>query len=165
METEISSASNQLEVKIDFDADFEKGNQYIIFQYLYDKKGNLIASHQDINDEKQKLYCPAIDTYCYDKMDSDKFILPSQSVQIIDEIDFDALIKSEVYTLVSQLVDLSSNQIVATSSKEFLYDGQKVNAEISSAAPVAYASVQLSRVRTLDCHCHGIGFARGEINI
>ena len=131
VETEISSASNQLEVKIDFAADFERGSQYIIFQYLYDKKGNLIASHQDINDEKQKLYCPAIDTYCYDKKDSDKFILPSQSVQIIDEIDFDALIKSEVYTIVSQLIDLSSNQIVATSSKEFLYDGQKVNAEIS----------------------------------
>lgn len=42
----------------DFDISTVEDNSYVVFEYLYDEKGNMISSHCDIEDDQQIVTCP-----------------------------------------------------------------------------------------------------------
>lgn len=52
--------SESTTLKADFSISTVEDNSYVVFEYLYDAKGNMISSHCDIEDDQQIVTCPKI---------------------------------------------------------------------------------------------------------
>ncbi|MDO4378215.1 MAG: SpaA isopeptide-forming pilin-related protein [Erysipelotrichia bacterium] len=50
----------QVELTAEFNFIAEEGNEYVVFEYLFDEQGKLLTSHADINDRAQIISCPKI---------------------------------------------------------------------------------------------------------
>ncbi len=50
----------QIKLNAKFNFTAEEGNEYVVFEYLYDEQGKLLAAHTDVNDREQIVSCPKI---------------------------------------------------------------------------------------------------------
>ena len=57
-EVSFKAEDSTIDLTTDFEITVEEGKDYVVFEYLYDSKGNLVSSHQDANDTNQIVYCP-----------------------------------------------------------------------------------------------------------
>jgi hypothetical protein len=109
---------NSTEVEFKFDSREFKGKVLVIFEELYRVENNgsetLIAWHKDVNDAGQtiRVATPKIQTTASDKKDGDKELEKDAEVTIVDKIEYEGLIIGETYTLVGELRDKETGEVI-----------------------------------------------------
>ena len=90
------------------DCELYEGHTLVAFESLY-YKGELITTHNDINDGDQTVTFPRIRTNAHDEFDAKEF-LAAENVTIVDTVSFKNLVPGEAYTLEGQLYDAATGK-------------------------------------------------------
>lgn len=85
------------------------GKSLTAYEYAYNAKGELIAKHEDPNDEKQTVHVADLGTIATDIEDGDHF-LPAEGGKIVDEIQYTNLVVGEEVTVKGKLVISKSGE-------------------------------------------------------
>lgn len=113
------------DVEIIFDSTELSGHTIVIYEYLYDSAGELIASHADMADAKQTIYFPGIGTTAADEDTGIDVSYADEDVTVVDVVEYTNVKTGRTYTvngtLYNQetgepLTDASGNTITATTS-------------------------------------------------
>lgn len=123
MEIKPNRPEGIIEVLYEFDASGMAGKSVVAFEYIYDSEGNLVAEHSDINDEKQTIKFPYIETEATSK-EGQKEIECAQNVNINDKVYYRNL--SPEYTY-----ELSGALMLKSTSKPVLNNGKPVVKSVS----------------------------------
>ena len=97
-----------VDVKVDLQTLAEK--EIVAYEELYEN-GVIIAEHKDINDKEQTITFtkkPEIKTTFKDEKEN-KLIRPSETVKLVDRVDYKNLIPGKKYTLNLTVMDKSTN--------------------------------------------------------
>ncbi|WP_255294080.1 VaFE repeat-containing surface-anchored protein [Bacillus toyonensis] len=105
-----------------------QGRELVVFEDLL-HKGELIATHSDINDKGQtvKFVEPSIKTTATNKADDSKELHVNKEVTIQDKVEFNDLIVGKEYVVKGKLMDKGTNQ-------PLLVDGKEVTSETKFTA-------------------------------
>ena len=109
--------------KITFELDTREliGQDLVVFEELYhvDDKGDeeLVASHKDLDDEKQTITIatPKIHTTATDKSDGDKELANDTEAIIVDKVEYSGLVAGTTYTLHGYLVSKTTGERITAS--------------------------------------------------
>ena len=113
-----SAIPTEAEMRFVFDTREFAGKEIVIYEELYRVENNgsetLIAWHKDVNDEKQtvEVFEPKIKTKALDAADNDKVLALDKEVTITDQIDYEGLVPGNKYTLVGELHDKKTGDVV-----------------------------------------------------
>ncbi len=110
------------DVVFEFDASSLGGKTLVVYEELYVGEF-LVASHKDINDEKQTIYIPKIGTQAIDNETKTHISFADNEVIIVDTVSYENLIPGRQYLLVAQLMNKNTNEAI------FLDNGTEFNAE------------------------------------
>ena len=100
------------------------GKELVIYEELYriedDGTETLIAWHKDPSEAKQTVTVstPKIQTTAVDKIDEDKELANNASVVIADWVDYEGLVAGDTYTLVGELRDKNSGELIPLAGGE-----------------------------------------------
>ena len=103
-----------------------RGKDIVIFEVLRNNKGNIVATHSDIEDKDQELFIPDIKTKLVDRKTEDHIAYPEEEVTLVDTVTYKKLIPGKEYVMNGTLMnketgkeftDENGNKI--TSSKKF----------------------------------------------
>ncbi|WP_052492335.1 VaFE repeat-containing surface-anchored protein [Leucobacter komagatae] len=107
------------------------GSTLVVFEYLYNAEGNVVAEHADLEDEAQTVtveaYVPAIGTSARDQSDGDRLLSPEGGV-VIDTVTYSGLTPGSEYSLDGVMVDK------ATGKKTKIVGAKKFTAATSSGS-------------------------------
>ena len=127
-EKSITPGSNcgQAEIEFRFDANALAGMDVVVFESVYhvpeisideEPDGELVVSHEDINDDAQLVTIISLDTTAGDPDDDDQLIASNTESIIVDRVDY-CLKAGEKYTLKGVLMDKSTKKPVLIDGKE-----------------------------------------------
>ncbi len=107
-------ADGVVEMTFTFDAYGMHDTYLVAFEYLYDAMGNVIASHEDIEDEGQtvQLLVPTVWTYAAETSTGRKSIEPDEHVSITDYLDVSDLIVGHTYYIYGRAVDKETGELI-----------------------------------------------------
>lgn len=96
-------------VPFELDASSLEGRSTVVFEKLYDAEGNLVASHEDLEDEGQTVSfaapSPEIGTTATDGDDGDHEAFADADVTIVDEVRYENLEAGVEHVMVGTLID------------------------------------------------------------
>ena len=129
-------ADGTVDVEFKFDGYELRGKQIVVFETLI-RNGIVVAKHEDIDDLDQtiKLLNPAVKTTAKG-MDGAKQIRPGTAAVIIDEVQYDGLMRGCRYEVRGTLMDKASGEPVllngkeVSARKEFTADKRSGTAEV-----------------------------------
>ncbi|MBQ7202048.1 VaFE repeat-containing surface-anchored protein [Candidatus Saccharibacteria bacterium] len=113
-----SSIPSEMLMEFMFDTRGFAGKKLVIYEELYRIENNgtntLIAWHKDVNDDKQtiEVMTPKIQTKATDKEDGDKELALNSVVTITDQIDYEGVVPGNKYTLVGELRDKKTGEVI-----------------------------------------------------
>lgn len=113
-----SEIPTETQVEFKFDTREFKGKSLVIYEELYRVENNnsetLIAWHKDANDAKQMIdvATPKIHTTATDKTDGDKELKKDIEATVIDKIEYEGLVVGDTYTLVGELRDKDTGEVI-----------------------------------------------------
>lgn len=81
-----------------------EGKDIVAFEKLF-YNGHEIAAHEDIDDEKQTVHCPEIDTTASEKDTGNKVVDVKKDAIIVDKVAYKNLVPDETYMLQGTLMD------------------------------------------------------------
>ena len=87
-----------------------RGKDIVIFEALYNQKGTLVATHNDINDIGQELVVPDIHTTLTDKKTDDHIAYPGEETVLVDRVAYSNLIEDRNYVMNGILMVKSTNK-------------------------------------------------------
>ena len=87
-----------------------RGKDIVIFEALYNQKGTLVATHNDINDIGQELVVPDIHTTLTDKKTEDHIAYPGEETVLVDRVAYSNLIEDRNYVMNGTLMVKSTNK-------------------------------------------------------
>lgn len=101
------------------------GQTITIYEVLYDENGEIIASHEVLNDPDQTIYVPKVGTSATDSVTDDHVMKAAKDAVIVDEIKYSGLMPGREYKVSGVLMDketgkplmVNGNQVTAV--KEF----------------------------------------------
>ncbi|MFM1539285.1 VaFE repeat-containing surface-anchored protein [Helcococcus bovis] len=130
--------NGEVELIFTLNADILRGKTTVVFEDLY-KDGKLLVSHNDINDKDQtiKITNPKIGTTFSEIKTNEKVLDPMGVVTLIDNVDYNNLIKGEEYTAKLKVMDQETN-------KPLLIDGKEVVAETTFIAKSENGTIKVS---------------------
>lgn len=98
---------------IEFNGEGLNLGEYVVFEYLLDENGDLIASHEDIEDSDQtvNVVTAEIDTFASSKTGS-KTITVGKETVIVDKVDYENIYENKKYALFAVLVDKDGNTVM-----------------------------------------------------
>ena len=124
-------ADGKVEVTFTFDSrDLEDKTDIVVFESLV-RSGTEIASHADIDDEKQTVTVthPEIGTTAVDGADGDKNVITDDTTEVIDTVEYTGLIPGKEYTLKGTLHVKVTDEEGKVTEKPLEVDGKPVTAE------------------------------------
>ncbi|MGL9729346.1 VaFE repeat-containing surface-anchored protein [Enterococcus sp. DIV0756] len=137
-------ASGTTEVIFEFDKAAVAGQtiSLVVFEKVYNAAGQLIGSHEDINDSDQTVKLtppdvPVISTKAKDKGTAGNEGQAKKEVTIIDEVSYKNLIVGNEYTVKGVLMDKATNQ-------PLLVNGKEVRAEKTFTAKKPNGTIDLA---------------------
>lgn len=107
-----------MEMNFKFDTREFAGKELVIYEELYRVESNgtntLLAWHKDATDANQtvKVATPKVQTTATDKADDDKELEMNEEVTITDQISYEGLVAGDTYTLVGELRDKKSGEVI-----------------------------------------------------
>lgn len=87
-----------------------RGKDIVIFEALYNQKGTLVATHNDINDIGQELVVPDIHTTLTDKKTEDHIAYPEEETTLIDKVSYTNLLEGKSYVMNGTLMVKNTNK-------------------------------------------------------
>ena len=111
--------NGSVDIEFKVDARELEGKIVVAFERLF-RDGNVIAVHEDIEDEEQTVYFPVIKTTATDSQTKSHQVSHSDKVEIIDVVKYNGLIKGKKYKMSGILMDKSANNALVTK------DGRKI---------------------------------------
>jgi len=129
-----TGASNRKNGAVDgtYDLEFEitedqyldiEGKDMVIFEYLINAKGTMLATHEDLTDKLQELTVPKIRTRFTDKKTETHIAYPDEQTTLIDVVNYDNLIPGKSYRMTSTLMNKKTNTELLDEN------GKKITAE------------------------------------
>lgn len=121
------------------------------------QNGQLVASHEDRNDQEQTVYVPSLATMLTDASDQDHSVLPDATVNLIDTVNYGGLIPGQAYRLEGRIINRANGQPltdgeghVLAAATEFVPDSTEGQAQVSFSIDASnMAGQQLVAVETL----------------
>ncbi len=104
------------------------GTDAVVFETVRDQKGKEIASHKDVNDEKQTVHAPAVETNAEDGLTEDHTGTVSEKSIVRDIVTCHNLVIGKEYTVTGTLMDKATGKSITDKS------GNPVTAEKSFKA-------------------------------
>ncbi len=117
-----------------------EGKDVVVFEECYDKDGNLIVDHKNIEDKGQTIYFeknPEIKTSAKDSETKDHISTAKENVSIIDTVSYKNLTVGKKYTISGTLMDKATGKAMKDS------DGNKITAETCFTAKTADGNVEV----------------------
>lgn len=103
------AADGYVVVSFELDASLLAGGSTVVFEKLYDAEGNLVAAHEDLDDEGQTVSfaepSPEIGTTATDGDDGDHEAYADGDVTIVDEVRYENLEAGVEHVMVGTLID------------------------------------------------------------
>lgn len=129
-----TAESMEVEMNLGIDTSSLAGKDIVVYEKLY-YRGNLIASHEDINDTDQTVTIlnPTIKTSASSNKSSvhrDNVLLSSSS-NIYDTVSMTGLIPGKTYTIEGQVIEKSSEEPVALKSTSAKTNGTNLDVTLS----------------------------------
>lgn len=118
----VSEANGSVAVDITIDTTELVGKTLVVFEDVYDIKGNLIAEHEDADDVEQTVYVAEIGTKASDGETGKKKMILGKDVTLIDTVSYTNLVEGETYTLKGTVMDKVSKKKVTKEKIEFTAD-------------------------------------------
>lgn len=75
------------------------GKHIVVFEVLTDKQGKIYAKHEDINDKKQTINFPQLETTAADLDNGTKNVMADEEAAIADTVDYKGLLPEKEYTI------------------------------------------------------------------
>lgn len=105
-----------IEMVFTFDGSALKGKEIVVFETVaYQEKE--VASHRDIEDDKQTIYFPEIHTTAKDGNDGDKELTSGDSLIIVDTIEYRHLESGQEYRIAGTLMDKTTGGMLEMDGK------------------------------------------------
>jgi hypothetical protein len=130
--------SGSVDVTFTFDATGLDGKTLVVYEELYDSKGNLVAEHKDINDAGQTILVPEIGTTALDSETNDHISKADEEITLIDTVSYTNLIAEKEYTVTGTLMDKETGEAMLDD------EGNVITAEASFTAEAASGSVDVT---------------------
>lgn len=131
-----------VETSVAFDATaLDDGAKVVIFEWVYDVAGNLVAVHADAEATSQAVTIerPVIGTTASDAADGDQELVVdgSREVSIIDIVSFDNLIPGREYSVTGMLMDKTTGDAVKDA------EGNPVTSTVAFTPAVSSGTVEV----------------------
>lgn len=144
------STEGSIDMELPVDTSGIAGHDIVAFDKLVDENGDVVANHQDIDDELQTVKTVKLTSNATDKADGDKvFDANARSVTIVDTVSYANLVPSEQYVLKGALMDRETGCALNAEDGPVSAEVPFVPQEISGSVDVEYgfdASAQSSQV-------------------
>ncbi len=130
-----------IDVTFVFDGTGMEGKDVVVFEECYDKDGNLVIDHKDIDDKGQTISFeknPEIKTSAKDSETQDHISAAKEKVSIVDTVTYKNLTVGKKYTISGTLVDKETGKAMKDS------DGDKITAETSFTAKETDGTVEVT---------------------
>ena len=107
------------------DSEDVAGHTLVFFEKLADSGDNVIATHEDADDDGQSIHFADIHTNAVDADDGDKNVIADETAQVIDTVTYENLVPGREYVLTGKLMDKATgealkdadgNEIVSTAT-------------------------------------------------
>lgn len=86
------------------------GKDFVIFEYMYDENGDLVAQHTDLTDEGQELMVPTLGTELTDQKTGTHAAYPEEEMTLVDRVAYHKLIPGKEYRLDGTLMNKRTNE-------------------------------------------------------
>ncbi len=129
------------DVTFNFDGTGMEGKDVVVFEECYDKNGDLIVEHKDIEDEGQTIHFeknPEIQTSAKDSETQDHISAAKEKVSIVDTVTYKNLKAGKKYTVSGTLMDKETGRALINS------DGEKITAETTFTAEDTDGTVEVT---------------------
>jgi hypothetical protein len=107
-----STSSGTVRVGFDFDSTGLAGRVLVATEQLTAGEA-VLAEHQDLEDQEQTIWIPAIATTATDKTDGDQVLRPSTDTRLVDTVTYSGLQPGRAYTLTGTLIDQATGTPIA----------------------------------------------------
>ena len=126
------------EMTYSFDASSLGGHDIVAFEELYDSNGELVAKHEDLNDEDQTIHFPKIGTKASDADTGGNLSEADEEVTLIDTVSYHNLTSGRRYTVTGTLMDQETGEV--------LYDanGKEITARTSFRPEAESGEIQVT---------------------
>lgn len=113
------------------------GKRLVVFEKLYDANGEVVATHEDIDDEGQSVTVVEIGTTLVDAADGDH-VVESGTVKVVDTVAYKGLTAGEAYTAHGTIMDKATGMPLedadgnpVTATAEFVAEGSEGTVEVT----------------------------------
>lgn len=112
-----------------------KGKHIVVFQEIYDKDGNLIGEHKDINSSDQSVFGPEIGTKAKVAGGLSQLVQGGGKTVVKDTIAYKNLERRNKYQVISWLVDHNGKKVSGTETKS-TFTPENSNGVVTVKIPV-----------------------------
>ncbi len=144
------TSEGHVDMELAVDTSGIAGHDIVVFDKLIDDEGHVVASHQDLEDERQTVKTVKLTSSATDKGDGDKiFDAHADSVTIIDTVNYANLVPGEQYKLKGVLMDRETGCALTADGMPVSAEVPFIPQEVSGSTDVTYdfdASAQSSQV-------------------
>ncbi|MCD8301207.1 MAG: VaFE repeat-containing surface-anchored protein [Clostridiales bacterium] len=132
-----STRNGTLDIEVTFDASALAGHDVVVFEYIYDKDGELVTFHEDAADTNQTVHFPGVGTRAVDAETGIDVSNADGEVTIVDTVDYSNVKTGWKYTISGTLyyedtgepmTDADGREI--TGSAAFTADGTSGSVEV-----------------------------------
>ena len=114
-----ATSENEIQtLEYTFDSTGMEDAAVVVFERLYNSDGELVALHEDINDEGQTVRFPKVETLALGKETTTHVLPASNNVTIEDEISYSNLVSGREYTINGVLMDKKSGKAIKVNNNE-----------------------------------------------
>lgn len=110
------------DITFKFNASQYEGKEFVVFEKLYKIKSNgtkeLVASHEEINDEGQTIYLPKISTTATNKSTKNHMAYADGEVTINDEVTITSINPKLQYVVKGTVMDKSTGEALLVNGKQ-----------------------------------------------
>lgn len=117
-----------VDVTFKFSAEGLGGKDIVVFENLY-YEDKLVAAHADLNDEKQTIHFPSIETTLISDDTNDHLSDRNEKVSFTDTVTYENVLKGVEYTIKGTLMNKDSNEPIKDADGKEITTEQKFTAE------------------------------------
>ncbi len=103
-------ANGSIDISMTIDSEDVTGHTLVFFEKLTDSGDNVIATHEDADDDGQSIHFADIHTNAVDADDGDKNIIADETAQVIDTVTYENLVPGREYVLTGKLMDKATGE-------------------------------------------------------
>lgn len=105
------AAASASTTSISFSFTAEENHTYVAYEYIT-SQGTTIAKHENLYDEAQTVYVPAIGTKLVDSDDADKDAYADENISLTDTVTYKNLAVGKIYSITGTLYNKSTGKVI-----------------------------------------------------